>query len=571
MAIYHLEAKVISRGAGRSAVAAAAYMSCSRITNNYDGVTHDYTRKHGLIWEKIFLPKQAPGEWADRGALWNAVEAAEKTKDSRLAREVIVALPIETTSDVWQEMLTDFIKHNFGNRGMCAHVCVHDTDGHNPHAHIMLTVRPLTDQGKWQAKTQKEYLCVKDGYTAIGLTAAEYKAYAKDGWEKQYLYKTERGKEWLPLSVADCFGYERVNKYPKCTMYGRQNPISADWNSEETLQKWRENWAKTVNRTLEELELSERIDHRSYRAKGIHRQPTVHVGVSAWKLTAKLVKSERMELNRLIGIDNKAVNDWAEAIETLTKIIFLALSKLVDAVATAWEDALVFQYCSVQYNRRHTFLENYEREANAHLPQMDVTEKQIKEKEAEVQSVKKKLALPFHLPGKKEELEAKLRSLNAEMEELRKRQAGLIAIFNADDIHTADDLRARMEENKPLMERLAAEWDKAEDNLLKAVKAYEKLKLDAKNYDQAEYKTALATVRPKHEQSARAKIKELFGKISESDFDRAKDAVSKAIGEWQSPKSVTEELGWEEEKPVRKPEQKMPGREKSKERYDSGR
>ena len=147
----------------------------------------------------------------------------------------------------------------------------------------------------------------------------------------------------------------------------------------------------------------------------------------------------------------------------------------------------------------------------------------------------------------------------------------MIAIFNADDVHTAADLRARMEENKPLMERLAAEWDKAEDNLLKAVKAYEKLKLDAKDYDQAEYEKALATVRPQHEQSARAKIKELFGKIRESDFERAKDAVSKAISEWQAPKSVTEELGWEEEKPVRKPGPRMPGREGNKERHDDGR
>ena len=89
MAIYHLEAKVISRGAGRSAVAAAAYMSCSRITNEYDGVQHDYTRKQGLVWSQVFLPENAPAEWADRAVLWNAVEENEKTKDSRLAREFV--------------------------------------------------------------------------------------------------------------------------------------------------------------------------------------------------------------------------------------------------------------------------------------------------------------------------------------------------------------------------------------------------------------------------------------------------------------------------------------------------
>ena len=86
MAIYHLEAKVVSRGTGRSAVAASAYMSCSAIYNDYDGVQHDYTRKRGLVWEQVFLPDYAPVEWKDRSALWNAVEENEKTKDSRLAR-----------------------------------------------------------------------------------------------------------------------------------------------------------------------------------------------------------------------------------------------------------------------------------------------------------------------------------------------------------------------------------------------------------------------------------------------------------------------------------------------------
>ena len=86
MAIYHLEAKVISRGVGRSAVAASAYMSCSRIYNDYDGIQHDYTRKQGLVYEQVLLPSQAPPEWKDRSVLWNAVEDAEKTKDRIASR-----------------------------------------------------------------------------------------------------------------------------------------------------------------------------------------------------------------------------------------------------------------------------------------------------------------------------------------------------------------------------------------------------------------------------------------------------------------------------------------------------
>ena len=96
----------------------------------------------------------APEEWKDREVLWNAGEGAEKTKDSRLAREFVVALPVELKQGEWIALLTDFIQANFVADGMCADVCIHDTDGHNPHAHIMLTVRPLAKDGKWQHKTE---------------------------------------------------------------------------------------------------------------------------------------------------------------------------------------------------------------------------------------------------------------------------------------------------------------------------------------------------------------------------------------------------------------------------------
>lgn len=73
MAIYHLEAKVVSRGKGRSAVAASAYLSCSKILNDYDGVQHDYTRKKGLVWQEVFLPENAPTEWQDRSVLLQTI------------------------------------------------------------------------------------------------------------------------------------------------------------------------------------------------------------------------------------------------------------------------------------------------------------------------------------------------------------------------------------------------------------------------------------------------------------------------------------------------------------------
>ena len=104
-AIYHLEAKIITRGVGRSAVAASAYMSYSEITNEYDGVKDDYTRKGGLVYEKIFLPSHAPPEWCDRSKLWNAIEETEKTTDS----DVEIIEPIDPDTDFVVDVITDYV------------------------------------------------------------------------------------------------------------------------------------------------------------------------------------------------------------------------------------------------------------------------------------------------------------------------------------------------------------------------------------------------------------------------------------------------------------------------------
>jgi ATP-dependent exoDNAse (exonuclease V) alpha subunit len=95
MAIYHCSIKIISRGRGKSAVAATAYRSGEKITNDYDGVTHDYTRKGGIAHTEVLLPERAPCEFSDRSVLWNAVEKIEKAKNSQLAREIELPLPAE--------------------------------------------------------------------------------------------------------------------------------------------------------------------------------------------------------------------------------------------------------------------------------------------------------------------------------------------------------------------------------------------------------------------------------------------------------------------------------------------
>lgn len=283
-AIYHFEAKVISRGAGRSAVAAAAYQSGEQLYNDYDGITHDYTKKTGVLFSEILLPDMAPAEWADRQTLWNAVEQAEKAKDSRLARQLIVALPTELTMQDWQAMLHQFVLEECVAKGMCADFAIHDTDGHNPHAHIMLTVRPLDANGKWQAKTQKEYLCRRG--EEKGFTAAEFRQAQSEGWEKLYKYRNESGVTgWFTPSEAALHPtWERTSKQPKATKFGRQNPICEAWNSEVQLLEWRERWAEYINRALEQQQRSERVTHLSHAALGLSEQPTVHEGYHARNL-----------------------------------------------------------------------------------------------------------------------------------------------------------------------------------------------------------------------------------------------------------------------------------------------
>ena len=151
----------------------------SRILNTLTGM-HFEDRKQCLIYQEVMLPPMAPQEQNDREQLWNAVEENEKTKDSRLAREFVVALPVELDKDSNISLLQDFIKKNFVDMGMCADFAIHDTDGHNPHAHILLTVRPLNENGTWQYKTEKEYLCIKDGEEK-GFTASEFKTVQKQG------------------------------------------------------------------------------------------------------------------------------------------------------------------------------------------------------------------------------------------------------------------------------------------------------------------------------------------------------------------------------------------------------
>lgn len=147
MAIYHCKVKTISRNQGRSSVASSAYRAREKITNEHDGVIHDYTAMKDIAYKEIMLPEQAPEQFKNRSVLWNEVEKSEKRINSRTAREVELALPKELSQQEQIKLVREYVKENFINKGMCADICIHDKKDGNVHAHIMLTTREVNKNG----------------------------------------------------------------------------------------------------------------------------------------------------------------------------------------------------------------------------------------------------------------------------------------------------------------------------------------------------------------------------------------------------------------------------------------
>jgi hypothetical protein len=151
MAVYRCEAQIIGRSSGRSATAAAAYRSASRIVDERTGLVHDYTRKGGVLLSEIVAPADTPAWMLDRAKLWNGVEAVEKRKDAQLSRELLLNLPHELDDAARRELVLAFVRDEFVRRGMIADVAIHlphrQGDDRNHHAHVMLTLRSLTGDG----------------------------------------------------------------------------------------------------------------------------------------------------------------------------------------------------------------------------------------------------------------------------------------------------------------------------------------------------------------------------------------------------------------------------------------
>ncbi|KXO14818.1 MobA/MobL family protein [Clostridiales bacterium KA00134] len=271
MAIYHLSIKIISRGKGKSAVAASAYRSGEKIKNEYDGIVHDFTRKGGIAHTEILLPQNAPQEFVNRSVLWNSVEKIEKSKNSQLAREIEVALPKELDREKQINLVREYVKENFVKVGMCADIALHDKNDGNPHCHILLTMRPLNEDTTWGAKSKKEYILDENG-EKVKLKSGNYKT-------------------------------RKIN--------------TTDWNEQGKAEEWRKAWADITNKYLEENSIHDKVDHRSYQRQGIEQIPTIHLGVSATQMEKKGIATDRGNINREIKHQKAILREISRRIKAL--------------------------------------------------------------------------------------------------------------------------------------------------------------------------------------------------------------------------------------------------------------
>lgn len=289
MAIYHCSIKIIGRSGGRSAVGSSAYRAGEKLEDKETGMTHDYTRKSGVVYNEVVLPNHAPAEYQNREKLWNEVQKVEKQNNAQLAREIEIGLPREMSREQQIQCVRDYVQNNFAKEGMCADFAIHDKGNGNPHAHIMLTTRGIKENGKWDAK------------------------------EKKVLARDENG-ERIPV-IDPKTGQQKIRDRGAKGIefvWKRETVKANNWNDRSKAEEWRKAWAEECNKYLSQ---EQKIDHRSYARQGIDQAPTIHEGHKARKMEQEGKVSDRCEINRQIKEYNaiqKTVAKLQESRENIT-------------------------------------------------------------------------------------------------------------------------------------------------------------------------------------------------------------------------------------------------------------
>ena len=232
-----------------------------------------YPEKRGIVHNEILLPANAPRSYADRNTLWNAAEAVEKQWNSQLARRWVLTIPREIPPDQYAVLVREFCEQQFVSKGMIADFAIHDPHppGHNPHAHIMLTMRAMDEHGKWLPKSRKVYDLDENG-ERIKLPSGRWKSHKED---------------------------------------------TVDWNDQKYCEIWRHEWEVIQNRYLEANDRPERVDLRSYARQGLDIIPTVHEGAAVRQMEKRGIQTNIGNLNRDIRAANRLMKSIRQLIQNL--------------------------------------------------------------------------------------------------------------------------------------------------------------------------------------------------------------------------------------------------------------
>ena len=269
----HNEISIVQRSQQQSAVAAAAYQSGEKLFCEYDQEVKHYPEKRGIVHNEILLPANAPRSYADRNTLWNAAEAVEKQWNSQLARRWVLTIPREIPPDQYAVLVREFCQKQFVSKGMIADFAIHDPHppGHNPHAHVMLTMRAMDEHGKWLPKSRKVYDLDENG-ERIKLPSGRWKSHKED---------------------------------------------TVDWNDQKYCEIWRHEWEVIQNRYLEANDRPERVDLRSYARQGLDIIPTVHEGAAVRQMEKRGIQTNIGNLNREIRAANRLMKSIRQLIQNL--------------------------------------------------------------------------------------------------------------------------------------------------------------------------------------------------------------------------------------------------------------
>lgn len=281
----HFRVQVISRGQGKSApaassyrsgtvvhaggrsvVASASYRSGEVLHDERLGRTFDYTRKEDVLHSEILAPDGAP-EWVrDRTKLWNGVEASEKRKDARLARDIIAALPRGLDEATYARLVREFVNDNFVARGMVADIAIHTkiaSDGlDNPHMHVMLTTRSV-DAGGFGAKNRawNQRELIKEWRDAFEALCNRYLEEAGSGDEVSLKSYKERGIDKIPGEHLgpDAWGLEQQGE--ETTGGNRNRKVANDNQQKQTARAYFEQLDELVERESDEHQRSAKVEH----------------------------------------------------------------------------------------------------------------------------------------------------------------------------------------------------------------------------------------------------------------------------------------------------------------------